>query len=145
MILKELIDRLKEKGCRMTPQRTIIIGILTDHQYELISVETLLIEAKKVNPAINATTIYRNLELLDELNLIYSQNGKDGSKLFKLVCHNAHHHHIICKGCGKMLPIDFCPVAPELVQMVADKGFTLEEHHLELYGYCSDCQKDNII
>ena len=142
MLLKELNHRLKEKGCRMTPQREIIIGLLNDHQHELVSVDTLLKEAKKNNPAINATTIYRNLELFDDLSLIYTQNGKDGSKLYKLVCHTAHHHHIICKSCGKMLPIDYCPVAPQLVALVEEKGFTLEDHHLELYGLCKECQSN---
>lgn len=140
MIIKDLIQQLKEKGCRLTPQRKTIMDVLVKNQHVLNSVDALLSEAKKVNPAINATTIYRNLELLDELNLIYTQNAKDGCKLYKLVCHTAHHHHLICQKCGKMLPIDYCPIAPQLEVMVAEHGFTLEGHHLELYGVCADCQ-----
>lgn len=140
MHLDELLQRLKEKGCRMTPQRSTIIHILNKHQHELVSVELLLNEAKVENPNINATTIYRNLELLDELNLVFTQNSKDGSKLYKLVCHTVHHHHIICTKCGKILPIDYCPIAPQLEELLAEQGFTLEEHQLELYGICRQCK-----
>lgn len=142
MQLNELLERLKKEGCRMTPQRHTIIHLLNKHQHELVSVETLLKEAKIDNPAMNATTIYRNLELLDQFNLLYTQNSKDGSKLYKLVCHTVHHHHIICTNCGKILPIDYCPIAPQLEALVKEQGFTLEEHHLELYGKCPQCQSD---
>lgn len=136
----ELLNSLKKKGCRMTPQRKIIIELLIDHQHELIRVDDLLSEAKKSNSAMNATTIYRNLEIIGDLGLLYTQNAKDGSKLYKLVCHTAHHHHIICRSCGKMLPIDYCPIVPDLEALVADQGFTLEDHYLELYGLCQQCQ-----
>ncbi len=136
----ELILTLKNNGCRLTPQRQLIINLLLVHQNELMRVDDLLSEAKVQNPAINATTIYRNLEMLDAYDLIYTQNAKDGSKLYKLVCHTAHHHHIICRSCGQMLPIDYCPIVPQLEALVDTYGFTLEEHHLELYGLCAKCR-----
>lgn len=139
MLQEELLALLKQKGCRMTPQRKIIFELLIKNHHTLSRVDDLLNEAKLSNPAINATTIYRNLELLDELGLIHTHNDKDGSKLYKLVCHKAHHHHIICKSCGKMSPIDYCPITPELEALMARESFTLQEHHLELYGICKDC------
>lgn len=138
---KSLYQILKEKGCRMTPQRKIILNILLVHDQELLTAEALLSKAKSDNPAINATTVYRNLDLLNELELLYTKNQSDGSKVYKLICSGSHHHHIICTGCGKMLPIDYCPLAPALEQMVNDTGFTLEDHSLELYGLCPSCQK----
>jgi len=140
MQLDELLSILKEKGCRMTPQRKIIIDLLIKRLDTLSRVDDLLGEAKLSNPAINATTIYRNLELLDDLGLLHIHNDNDGSKLYKLICHKAHHHHIICKSCGKILPIDYCPITPELKAIIAKESFTLEEHHLELYGTCKDCR-----
>ncbi len=139
---QDLLDRLKKHGCRMTPQRTIIIDLLIKHQHSLISIDTLLANAKALNPAINATTIYRNIDLLSEMDLLYSRNTDDGSKLYKLICHTAHHHHIICSHCGKMLPIDYCPIVPQLESLVKDSGFILEAHNLELIGLCPDCQKN---
>lgn len=136
----EVLETLKKKGCRMTPQRKTILGLLAQHQHSLISVEQLLSEAKKENPAINATTVYRNLELLDDLHLLHTHSGDDGSKGYKLVCHGGHHHHILCTDCGKISPIDYCPIAPELEAMVEAKGYSLEGHKLELYGLCPDCQ-----
>lgn len=140
MQLEELLSIIKEKGCRMTPQRKIIIELLIKRHNTLSCVDDLLNEAKISNPAINATTIYRNLELLDDLGLIHTHNDKDGRKLYKLVCHKAHHHHIICQSCGKMLPIDYCPITPELEVLVAELGFTLDAHNLELFGTCKDCR-----
>ena len=142
MFKEDVINKIKEKGGRITPQREVIISLLIAHQEELLSADTLLSEAKTRNPAINATTIYRNLELLEDFGLLYTQRSHDGANQYKLVCHGGHHHHIICKNCGKMLPIDFCPVDSRLKELLDQQNFVLEEHILELYGHCKECSND---
>lgn len=141
MELQELVFAIKEKGGRLTPQRRLIAQLLIEHQHCLLKVDDLLKLAKDISPDINATTLYRNLELLDQLKLLYTQNDNDGSKAYKLICHHAHHHHIICTNCGKMLPIDYCPIEPQLEALLTKEGFILESHRLELLGCCKECQE----
>lgn len=143
MTSSQIVKKLKEKGCRITPQRKIIIELLVNQQHKLLTADTLIKEARAVNDAINATTIYRNLEALENAQLLYVQKNEEGTNLYKLICRAEHHHHIICKDCGRMEAIDYCPIVPQLKAMVADQGFTLEDHTLELYGHCNRCTHDS--
>lgn len=136
---EELINRLKENGCRMTGTRETILDLLLDHQQTLISVDDLHKQASSINPSINQTTVYRNIQQLEELDLLYVKQTEN-TAYYKLVCHSHHHHHIICLGCQKMVPIDYCPIKPALEDLVHKEGFSLTDHHMELYGYCSECQ-----
>lgn len=138
-----IISLLKTKGCRITPQRKIIITILVKHQYELLTADQLLILCQIINPDINSTTIYRNLELLDSMKLVYKLTNQHAITTYKIICHTNHHHHIICLNCGKMLPIDYCPINPELEALIAEHDFTLIDHNLEFYGYCKKCNITN--
>jgi Fur family zinc uptake transcriptional regulator/Fur family ferric uptake transcriptional regulator len=132
---------IKEKGCRMTTQRKAILEILIKHQDKLETVDDILKICQVDYPEINATTIYRNLELLDQHDLIYKMNIDRHTTGYKLKCMDHHHHHMICLKCGVMEAIDYCPISPELLKLSEEKGFSVTEHNLELYGYCKKCKE----
>lgn len=142
MNIQTLVQTLKNSGCRMTPQRQVILEVLISHQDKMQTVESLLIECQQKNPEINTTTVYRNLELLDHHHLLYKMNLDRHTTGYKLICMDHHHHHIICKGCGVMEAIDYCPISPELLSMTDSKGFLITEHSLELFGFCEKCKHD---
>lgn len=140
MEINELLSLIKSKGCRITDSRKTILEVLYANRTILLSVDKLHQLASAINPSINTTTIYRNLQLLEDLSLLYIKED-GGLSLYKLVCHDHHHHHIICLNCSKMVPIDYCPIRPALESLVAKEGFHLVDHHMELYGYCPDCRR----
>jgi Fe2+ or Zn2+ uptake regulation protein len=135
-----IIKKLKENQCRITPQRKAILDILAQHQYKLLTADALLELCQESNPDINLTTIYRNIELLDQLNLLYKMNIDRNTTAYKFICGNHHHHHLICLGCGKLVPIEYCPITTALTDLVESKDFILTDHNLELFGYCKDCR-----
>ncbi|SHK09093.1 Fur family transcriptional regulator [Paramaledivibacter caminithermalis] len=139
MELRDIIDKLKSNGYKVTEQRKAILQVLSSNPNNLISVENLFIKSKEIYNKTNMSTIYRNLEILERLNLVYKLITEDSIALYKLVCSNEHHHHIICKECGKTEIIEFCPINT-LNKLAKDKNFNLTSHKLELYGYCVDCQ-----
>lgn len=140
MKLTDIIDKLKSNGYKVTEQRKAILQVLSSNQNNLISVEKLFNKSKEIYHKTNMSTVYRNLEILEKLSLVYKFTTEDGLALYKLVCANEHHHHhIICKGCGKTEIIDFCPMNT-FRKLSKDKNFSLTDHKLELYGYCIDCQ-----
>lgn len=140
----ELLNILKSEGYKITSQRKAIIEALVSYRDNLINVECLFSKAKELYPKTNMSTIYRNLEILEDLNLLYKVIGDDGTAMYKLTCSNEeHHHHIICKICGKTETIDFCPI-DVFTKISNEKHFNLTGHKLELYGQCYDCnQKGN--
>ncbi|WP_432404076.1 Fur family transcriptional regulator [Wukongibacter sp. M2B1] len=139
MKLNYLLDKLKSNGYKITEQRKTILQVLTSNNKNLISVENLLDKSKEIYPKTNMSTVYRNLEILEKLSLVYKVVTENGITLYKLVCSNEHHHHIICKKCGRTEAIEFCPINT-LEKISKDKNFDLTDHKLELYGYCIDCQ-----
>ena len=137
----ELLNILKSEGYKITSQRKAIIETLISNRDNLISAERLFNNAKELYPKTNMSTIYRNLEVLEELNLLYKVVGDDGTALYKLACSKEeHHHHIICKKCGKTEIIDFCPI-DVFTEISNEKHFNLTGHKLELYGQCYDCDQ----
>lgn len=139
MTYDTILIELSKKGCRITPQRKIFLNILLDNQSTLLSAEELLKLSQQDSPDINATTVYRNLDLLNSLGLLFSTHIDKSTTAYKLICSNHHHHHLICIRCGKLEAIDFCPISLELSTMIKNKSFTLTDHNLELYGICKDC------
>jgi len=139
LTIEMLITKLKNNKCRITPQRKAILEILVAHQDKAMTVDELFISATKKRDDINMTTIYRNLELLDKFALLYKIQADPHTLAYKLICHEHHHHHIICSICGKMAPIDYCPLTPEVKQLIEEKGYNLTDHSLKFYGICDTC------
>lgn len=140
MTLNEIIDVLRSNNYKITEQRRALMQILSDNHHGLLSVEELYNETKKLYSKTNMSTIYRNIEILESLNLLYKIMNDTGVTQYKLICCDEHHHHIICTHCGKTEVIDFCPLET-LETLAQEKNFHLTGHKLELYGQCNDCSK----
>lgn len=139
MNLNDLLGILESNDYKITEQRKAILQVLAINNENLISVESLIQKSKELYQKTNSSTVYRNLEVLENLNLVHKVIPENGITLYKLLCHDEHHHHIICKQCGKTDVIDFCPMNA-FRKLSKDKNFDLTDHKLELYGYCSKCQ-----
>lgn len=140
--LKDLLEKLKKNGYKITEQRKAILCTLVHNKNTLMSVEQLLSHAQKINYNTNMSTVYRNLEILEKLDLLYKITMDTGITFYKLICSYEHHHHIICKKCGKTEKINYCPIN-KFEEISEEKKFRLTEHKLELYGYCHDCLQED--
>ncbi|GEM01409.1 Fur family transcriptional regulator, zinc uptake regulator/Fur family transcriptional regulator, ferric uptake regulator [Halolactibacillus halophilus] len=139
MTYEDLVEKIKKAGGRVTGQRKIILQQLIKHQNKLQSVDELLYACQQYNSAINLTTIYRNLEFLDGLQLIYKTNIDRATSGYKLINLETHHHYMICSSCGKLLPIEHCPMSDDLIKAAEKEGFTISGHSMEVYGTCQSC------
>ncbi|MEN8904995.1 MAG: Fur family transcriptional regulator [Clostridiales bacterium] len=145
MILSLAISKIKSKGYKITKPREAILKILISSKNKMLSADGILKETQIICANINITTIYRNLEILENIGVIHKVVSSKGISLFKLLCNEFHHHHLICNYCGKVESIDFCPIE-YYKKISADKDFYLTDHKLELYGFCKNCinSKKNI-
>ena len=88
---------------------------------------------------IGLATVYRQLNSLVDSGAADTVR-MDGQQLFRLCGDDAHHHHLVCRKCGKTIEID--PPSESWVRKVAvGHGFTVESHTLEVFGLCPDCQE----
>lgn len=89
--------------------------------------------------AVNISTVYRTLELLDELGLVTHTHLGHGAPTYHLA-DDADHVHLVCRSCGQVRE-----GASELIQatvdrLAADEGFSVDVRHFSIFGVCRECQ-----
>lgn len=138
----------KFRGCgyRITLGREVILDILAKADIHL-SAEDIYIKAHSQYPNIGLTTIYRTLDILANLGLIYKFDFGDGRARYELTKgpKGTHHHHLICTGCNRV--IDYTDFIDEEVELLrqTEKGlskkynFKIINHLIQFYGLCSKC------
>lgn len=141
MTFDELCKLLKENNLKLTLQRKSILTTLYENKDSLMSVEDILYKAKENCSKLNLSTVYRNLDFLKDLDLLYTHVKDTGITLYKLKLRYSHNHQMICMKCGKSEDIDFCPIHT-FKDVMNEKQFQLKKHKLELYGHCKECSED---
>jgi Fur family ferric uptake transcriptional regulator len=84
-------------------------------------------------------TVYRTLDLLNELGLIRPVYQGTGAAHYVWM-HDGHHHHLVCSGCDQVIEFEDCVIEEVAEQLSRRFNFQIEGHLLELYGVCGDCQ-----
>jgi Fur family ferric uptake transcriptional regulator len=130
---------MAKKGLRSTKQREHILDAFFQ-QPDHVSIEELLTRVRERDPAIGYATVYRTLKLLTECGVANERKFGDGLTRYELADDEAHHDHLICVDCQRI--VEFEEPRVELLQdEIARKyGFVVRSHKHELYGVCPDCQ-----
>ncbi len=127
---------LKENGYKQTDKREEMMRIFVRERKRYLSAKAVLELMQQVYPELSFDTVYRNLTLFEELEMIEATE-LNGERIFRLHCAaDDHHHHLICLSCGKSRMIDLCPLD---ALEEKPKEFTITDHKFELYGYCQEC------
>ena len=88
----------------------------------------------------NASTVYRTLNTLTEKKILIRSVRQDGKAYYSLAKKD-HSHRLVCDLCGKVIPVDTCPLS-ELEETLQQKtGFRITGHSLEFTGLCPECSK----
>ena len=129
-------DRIRSSGKRMTPQRELILQAVATLGHA--TPDELLLEVRKQASAVTASTIYRNLDVLEELGLVRHTHLSDRAPTYHSV--GGHEHfHLVCRNCHAVLSVDPDVLQPLLTRLDADHGFTVDVGHLTVFGTCQDC------
>ncbi|MCK4532712.1 transcriptional repressor [bacterium] len=141
----------KFRGCgyRLTIPRETIIEVLSKAAKHL-SAEEIYLAVHKVYPAIGLTTIYRTLELLVQIGLVFKFDFGDGRARYELAEGPKgirQHHHLVCTNCGRVIDYtDFIDEAKEFLSQTMKAlnkkcNFKITNHLIQFYGLCEKCQK----
>lgn len=87
---------------------------------------------------IGLTTIYRALQSLQKEQLVDVLRRDDGEAVYRL-CGDAHHHHLVCKKCGKTVEIEGGAIEKWAETVAKENGFRDVGHSAEIFGTCSLC------
>lgn len=125
-----------KSGNKLTPKRKLMLELISESG-KYISARTLSMKLNESGVNLSYDTIYRNLALLSDLEILEATEIS-GEKRFRFSCgHNGHHHHFICTKCGVTKAISACPMN-ELAEDLSD--FKITGHKFEVYGMCGRCQ-----
>jgi len=134
---KGLLSKLQKRGFRLTPQRIMVLEAVESSE-DHISAEEIHAKAKARYPYLNISTVYRTLDLLKEQGLV-AESDLGGGRLVYHPEGKAHHHHLVCKKCGKVTDID-ASVFQQLKDELSSKyEFNADFEHIAVFGTCKDC------
>ena len=129
---------LHESGLRLTPQREIVLSVMHDLDGHA-TVEEIYARVQGLSAAVDISTVYRTLELLQEFHLVASIDLGDGQGRYELLSLHGPHHHLHCRSCGKLIRVEQADLQPLLDHLAGKWGFQPEVDHLVIPGLCAEC------
>ena len=133
-------DASKTPGKRNTWQKDAVRHALNDAA-GFLSAQQLHLILKQHGSTIGLATVYRALAELAGAGEADAIQSTAGETLFR-ACGTSHHHHLICKRCGKTVEVDSSAVEDWAAKVAASHGFTQPSHTIEVFGLCGDCSGD---
>lgn len=134
-----LLDDLRQAGHRLTPQREMILAVICETGGHLAA-DDILKRVRKRYTYINKSAVYRTLDLLTRLNLVNQTDFGQGRVEYEIHQH-PHHHHLLCRLCGKMTAADERIFVSLEKTLRAEYGFLADLDHFAIWGLCPKCQK----
>ena len=128
---------LRASGYRVTPQRQLVLEAVTKLNHA--SPEEIFAEVHQRARGVNVSTIYRTLELLEQLGLVTHTHLGHGAPRYHLAA-EAEHVHLVCTECGRITQVPPEAVAPLVSALAEDYGFQTDVGHLTVFGRCESCR-----
>lgn len=122
---------------RSTRQRTAVRSLL-DSTDEFRSAQDLHAELRREGQAVGLATVYRTLQSLAEAGEVDVLRTDDGEAVYRR-CSDTHHHHLVCRSCGRTVEVEGPEVERWARAMAREHGFTETEHTVEIVGTCPEC------
>jgi Fur family ferric uptake transcriptional regulator len=137
----ELRVRLHERGLRWTPQRRMLVEVLSRTDGHVTGSE-LVERCRAIDPETTPSTVYRTLDVLEELGLVRHGHGADGREEFH-VLPAVEHGHLHCSSCGSTWEIEAVEAAALVGPLQASRGFAVDLSHVTIVGTCAACRRSS--
>jgi Fe2+ or Zn2+ uptake regulation protein len=135
---------LDRAGHFVTGPRRAVAELLVERD-EYFSALELVREAKRRRLGVGRATVFRALELFEELGLVERLDLPNGRHAYVVCQPHRHHHHVVCTHCGRSAEVRDLGVEALAAEVRARNGFVLDSHRIELYGVCPACQRDRAV
>ena len=135
----ELVELLAQGGVRATRQRLEVLGELAREPDDATAQTLWRRLRERQGSSIGLATVYRTLSLLSEKGVIDALSHHDGELCYRL-CGDAHHHHLVCSSCHRVVEIRECGLDDWLNRVSARHDFVATGHTIELTGLCPTCR-----
>ncbi len=130
---------LKKVGLKATLPRLKILEILESNPMRHMSAEDVYKALLQTDEDIGLATVYRVLTQFESAELVKRHHFDSGHSVFELE-QGQHHDHIVCVKCGKVEEFLDEIIEERQRNIAKQKGFTITDHSLYIYGLCENCQ-----
>jgi Fur family ferric uptake transcriptional regulator len=132
----DLAARLRQQGLRLTPQRELILRAVEELRHA--TPDEVLAHVRGQVSSVNASTVYRTLEVLEELGLVRHTHLSDRAPTYHSTA-TPEHVHLVCRACGAVLEATVDQMEPLRRALEEHHGFTADLGHLTVFGACAGC------
>ena len=132
---------LRSRGLRWTPQRGLILDVLAETRGHVTGSE-IVERCRARQPDTTPSTVYRTLDVLEEIGVVHHSHGADGREEFH-VLPEAEHAHLQCQACGGSWEVDPAETEPLVADLAARRGFRVAVGHLTIAGRCAACADED--
>jgi Fur family ferric uptake transcriptional regulator len=132
-------DQIKQAGLKVTLPRVKILHILETSRQRHLSAEDVYKSLLEKGEEIGLATVYRVLTQFEGAGLVCRRHFEGGQSIFELN-RGAHHDHLVCVKCGAVVEFMDETIEARQAAIAEERGFTLEDHSLVIYGFCTKCR-----
>lgn len=122
---------------RNTRQRVAVLDML-DSLNQFTSAQDIHARLRESGSTVGLTTVYRTLQSLADASQVDVIRADDGEAMYRR-CTTDHHHHLVCRRCGRTIEVDSPTVESWAEEVAKRHGFADINHTLEIYGICPGC------
>jgi|ERR687895_1263441 Fur family ferric uptake transcriptional regulator len=135
--IDNVLDRLRSRGHRMTPQRRAIVEEIMRTPGH-IAPGDVVHRVRQSLPGTNPSTVYRTLDLLEELGIVSHAHFEEGAEYHHF--DDRSHVHLVCSSCGRSQSLEATEAEPLVRHIEGRSGFSPDFTHFAISGLCSRCR-----
>jgi Fur family ferric uptake transcriptional regulator len=132
-------EHLRARGYRVTPQRNLVFAAVNDLGHA--TPEEILVRVQTEAPKVNLSTVYRTLEVLEDVGLVTHAHLGHGSPTYHSVDDDVH-IHLVCRRCDGIDSISAAAARDFLDSLQRERGFATDVGHMAIHGLCRSCRED---
>lgn len=122
---------------RRTRQRAAVDAVLSATE-EFRTAQQIHDSLRAQGDSVGLTTVYRTLQAMVDVGELDALRTNEGETAYRR-CSNGHHHHLVCRSCGRTVEVSGPAVERWATAVASDNGFREVSHDLEIFGTCSSC------
>ena len=137
-----IVDALDRAGYRMTEPRRSLAALIAKQEGHFTAAD-LVTAGRATRPAFGRATVFRTLDLLEGIGAVERLDLPNGEHAY-VGCEPTQHPHVVCSRCGRTSEIDDAGLRSVVSDVARQTGFRVDDHRLELFGICPDCQAADV-
>ncbi|MFV0680438.1 ferric iron uptake transcriptional regulator [Ottowia sp.] len=134
------IDELKSTGLKATAPRLKILDLFQKATERHMTADDVYRQLLADRSDIGLATVYRVLTQFEQAGILSRNHFETGKAVYELR-NDDHHDHLVCMSCGAVEEFLDTEIERRQHNIASDRGWTLHDHAMSLYGLCPACQK----